>query len=342
MSGQRYYQDGEKPYEGGFGKFYYNKTQGSGNLNPQDVNWMSNINLSRTDRTKTMYVNPVGYSIPSHQIDISQNKSDLLLLVGCINGEQENNDQLAVIEDTEFRNSGCTYYVNEDQLSGNIDVIVLTNGNVLDVSLTNNSGIIANIDPKIIQYYNIIDDDIPMFYENNNPQANQWYQQYPNLSTKPLYTYIGNYLNTKSFTYATNNRGFDTITYDGNDVTSISIINGGILYTENNDYSKKDNLVAVKIKVGLSDLTYAGTASRVKIVSAVYDSTGTNGVSSDYPECKVIYIEFRLNEEGASIDGDDELNFDEQGTINGDHDVVTSITSTIPWTLGEQNTGSNE
>ena len=44
--------------------------------------------------------------------------------------------------------------------------------------------------------------------------------------------------------------------------------------SENNDYSKKDNLVAVKIKVSLSDLTYAGTASRVKIVSAVYDSTG--------------------------------------------------------------------
>ena len=135
MSGQRYYQDGEKPYEGGFGKFYYNKTQGSGNLNPQDVNWMSNINLSRTDRTKTMYVNPVAHSIPSLPIDISQNKSNLLLLVGCIDGRQVNNDPLPVIEDSTLRESGCTYYVNENQLSGNIDVIILTNGNVLDTSL---------------------------------------------------------------------------------------------------------------------------------------------------------------------------------------------------------------
>ena len=53
-------------------------------------------------------------------------------------------------------------------------------------------------------------------------------------------------------------------------------------------------------------------------------------------------VQQKLNTEGASISGNDELNFDEQGTINGDHDVVTSITSTIPWTLGEQNTGSNE
>ena len=341
MSGQRYYQDGEKPYEGGFGKFYYNKTQGSGNPNPQDINWMTNINLSRTDRTKTMYVNPVAHSIPSLPIDISQNKSNLLLLVGCIDGRQVNNDPLPVIEDSTLRESGCTYYVNENQLSGDIDVIILTNGNVLDTSLVGSGGIISSIDTKNISYYNIIDVDIPMYYEGNNPQSNQIYQQYPNLSAKPLYTYIGKDLNYKSFIHAEGE--FDSITYNNNNkVTNIDITNGGILFTENRDYSKNDNLVAIKIKINLSSLEYAGNASRVKIVTAVYDDGETGGVSAEYDECKIIYIEFRLNTEGASISGNDELNFDEQGTINGDHDVVTSITSTIPWTLGEQNTGSNE
>jgi hypothetical protein len=32
---------------------------------------MSNINLSRTNRTKTMYVNPVEYAIPSLPIGVS-------------------------------------------------------------------------------------------------------------------------------------------------------------------------------------------------------------------------------------------------------------------------------
>jgi hypothetical protein len=59
-----------------------------------------------------------------------------------------------------------------------------------------------------------------------------------------------------------------------------------------------DNLVAVKIKVGLSSLEYASTASRIKIVTAVYDPREIGGVSSEYNECKVIYIEFRLNSEG--------------------------------------------
>lgn len=341
MSGQRYYQDGEKPYEGGFGKFYYNKTQGSGSLNPQDINWMSNINLSRTNRTKTMYVNPVGYSIPSLPIDISQNKSDLLLLVGCINYEQPNNYSLPTIEEPQFRNSGCTYYVNGDQLLKNIDIVVLTNGNVLDVDLVNNNGIVSDIDTKNISYYNVIDNDIPMHPAGNNPQSNQLYQDYPNLSPRPIYTYIGGELEDKSYTRATGQ--FDSITYNNNfEVTNIDISDGGILITENNDYSKNNNLVAVKIKVGLSSLENAGTPSRIKIVTAVYDGREASGVSAEYDECKVIYIEFRLNSEGQSITGDDTLIFDEQGAIDGDHDVETTITSTVPWTIGETNTGSNE
>lgn len=341
MSGQRYYQDGEKPYEGGYGKFYYNKTQGSASPNSQAINWMSNINLSRTDRTKTMYVNPVGYAIPSLPIEVSQNKSDLLLLVGCINYEQPHNKDLDVIEDSTLRNSGCTYYVNGDQLLGNIDIVVLTNGNVLDVDLVNNDGILSGIDTKNISYYNIIDNDIPMYYAGNNPQSNQIYQDYPNLSSRPIYTYIGKELQDKSYTHATG--VFDSITYNNNlEVTNIDITDGGILFTENNDYSKNNNLVAVKIKVSLSSLENAGTASRIKIVTAVYDVREVSGVSAEYDECKVIYIEFRLNSEGQSITGDDTLIFDEQGAIDGDHDVETTITSTVPWTIGETNTGSNE
>jgi hypothetical protein len=101
-------------------------------------------------------------------------------------------------------------------------------------------------------------------------------------------------------------------------------------------------LVAVKIKANLSSLENAYTASRIKIVTAVYDARESGGVSAEYNKCKVIYIEFRLNSEGESIIGDINLNFDEQGAINGDHDVETQITSTVPWTIGETNTGSNE
>lgn len=339
MSNSKYYDDGQTQYAGYYGQLYYDKVNGPANPGvAQQVHWMSNINLSRTARTKAMYVNPQqGFnSVQSQEISVSQSKSPLLLLVGSINGKYAHGITLPTITDPTIRNSACTEYVQPSQLGSPIDIIVLTNGNVINADFLRQGNIVSSIE-KNISYYQIKETDIPKTH-GNNPYG-QEYQEYPIINGTSLTTYIGKELDNKPFSNA---RGsFDDITHTGNVISNIDITYGGVLYTENTDFSEKENLVAIKITVHLvDDINHADSPSVIEIVSAVYDEDDANGINQEYQNCKIIDIEFKLNTDTLSIEVDGDLNFDEQGISNNTHEPELEITSSVPWEIGEYNTGT--
>lgn len=332
-------------YDGVNSKVYYAPTSGS--YGTSQVEWMSDINLSRTNRTKTMYVNPSqNYQVTSHQIDITQNKSNLMLLLNSINWEQGDQAKFDINSGTIYKYAGCTYPVQSGQAGTIIPVVILTNGNAIDVSIKQGSRIIADIDDKTdkIRYYKVINNDIPMFSEGNNPNQNQQYQRYPTIpiSGQKLESYIGNSLRTEPFIEVGRGR-FDDIQETNGVITEINLNedNGGILYDLAGDYSKTENLVAIYIPVSIT-----GDPEKLPLADSLVIKVAAWDFDNDRAElgsesCKGIEIEFKLNTDNMSISGPDSLNFTEQGDVNGNHSPETNITANgVGWVIGETDTGS--
>jgi hypothetical protein len=74
MNGQKYYSDGIIHYDSNLGTLYYTPTGGTGNpnLTPTPVYWMTTTNFSRTERTKSIWVQGTGiYTNLSFEVPIT-------------------------------------------------------------------------------------------------------------------------------------------------------------------------------------------------------------------------------------------------------------------------------
>ena len=343
MNSIKYYTDNQTNYQQGNGTLYY--TPGGGTPDTHTVNWMSTVNFSRTDRTKDIAIiqNSEGGLTKSFTID--QSHTDIAILLDdvivdrsfCTHGNTngETTDTPSYIQTWSFN-------LNSSHLGKTGYIIVLVNGNVIDVSLDNQTGggvyPIAEVGMKEWYEYSTEYDYHTHNSDNNNPE--EIYQDYPG-HINSLIGEIYQLDNIRSYN-SSKPEGYDTISGNNGIVTIISPDTHSLCYDNNiYDYGKNVGLVAIKIPFEVSSQipTYGNKGyytSRIDIKTAVYDRNENTGVNSNENEYRQITIFFGYTDAGPSLDDIDDLQFNPAGISDGSHNPSITINSNRPWTVVPQ------
>lgn len=340
MSGSKYYTDGIISYDNNLGTLYYSPTGGSGNVNltPTPVYWMTTTNFSRTERTKSVWVQGSGnYSDLSFEVPITQEESPLMILLSDIGNSITHGTWQEPPDDTPTWRWQYTHTFHASDLGQIINIDVLTNGNVIDISSENIGGkyIIEAVQSNL--EWVTTDFTLPMVHLSSAPDGE--YEDYPSgVGTLGISTYKVNVVDWGKDL----GKSFDTITQSNGIVSQITLGNGGAIVGKGlTTYGELQGLVAFRFQVQVNSIVPEND-SVIRVRTAVYDSNGVNGVSSRCNLCRQLELTLTYSNDENQLEpqsGSESLQFSPAGTANQGggttHNPQVNVVSNIPWTITE-------